>query len=872
MKEQLPEVPGYRIKSVLGSGSAGTVYLAVQRALDREVALKVLTGWVSEGSGRQRFRLEAQVLAGLSHPNLLRLYEYQDDTELPWISVEYLPGGSLRDRIRTPSGGGIAMPVPDAVRLARNLLSALEALHAAHLIHRDVKPANILYRANGEAVLADMGLVRQADSERTRLTRPIDLLGTAAYLAPEVQTGAELSAATDLYAAGVTLYEALTGRHPSNYTPIGPSTPVTRPIELRAELPPDLAELVTSMLDPDPIGRPASARDALARLGSKRQTSRKIPKAPSKPAPNPFPAEKPPPRGRGLAAVAGFVMVVLLGLFAGVALRTAARVPLTVEAHGTGARARVPVAAADLFLSVFDDQGRVQACVNGEPQGGGTRFAVEALRPGTNYHAQVFSRSTGGLTAADTPFRTPIQIRLLGVEDGPPPGLWLTVSPPADVRWAGASSAVRVGPDGKRLPLPAQADAKAARMLQLAFESGETVTVKVSGATATPVDGARLPLGVALPDLSGRVMRWDGATASDASNAESRSMLDWLVESRVSWAVVNGKKGAPNLAAEQSEELWKRGHIGTMHVIVPAGPPAQAEWIDRLGPLEEGRLQVAVNPVWLPDQLDEEKYAQTIRTLASWREFFLARPPGVPLQVPMPGSLLVNLGLSTAQVQAWQQAMPELTGIEAWGGDAPAWDLIWRTSMAPQLKAAGFHLDVRWVWYRASHDEKFGFDMPIERYSLARAFALTRARHPQSVGIADISELCTGAQNQMRRMRPACADLLWIGQRMAGLEFEREVGDAHSSPPRLLSGNGVTGLVFAGGRRRVQLLFPERPTTVRFEPSRPGVLRDQGGSVSRPLLTTAPVDVALSDSSASFEELAPVQGEAQSASPVELEH
>ena len=191
----------YSLQARVGSGGAATVWLADDDVLDRPVAVKVLSeALASDDSWLARFRREARLAASLTHPNLVSVYDFDASEERPYIVMAYMPGGSLWDRLQ------IGEP-SDPERLARDLLTALEAIHAAGIVHRDIKPGNVLFDAAGTACLTDFGVARPEDA--TSLTQTGQIPGTARFMAPELWAGEPADERTDLYSAGVVLREAI---------------------------------------------------------------------------------------------------------------------------------------------------------------------------------------------------------------------------------------------------------------------------------------------------------------------------------------------------------------------------------------------------------------------------------------------------------------------------------------------------------------------------------------------------------------------------------------------------------------------------------------------------------------------------------------
>lgn len=205
----------YVITGQIGRGGMATVYQAHHPALDRHVAIKVLWPSLAETPGfLERFRREARAASRLRHPNILTVYDFGSQDGITYMVTELLPGGSLADRLGRP------VPLTDAARVARAIGAALDVAHQAGLIHRDVKPSNILFTRDSEPVLADFGIARLLESEQN-LTVQGSLIGTPHYMAPEMAAGEDVVPASDLYGLGVVLYEMLTGGPPfPRHTPL----------------------------------------------------------------------------------------------------------------------------------------------------------------------------------------------------------------------------------------------------------------------------------------------------------------------------------------------------------------------------------------------------------------------------------------------------------------------------------------------------------------------------------------------------------------------------------------------------------------------------------------------------------------------------
>jgi serine/threonine-protein kinase len=213
----LPQVPGYEVEAVLGRGGMGVVYRARHLALKRTVALKMLATGHSHQGERARFRAEAEAVARLQHPNIVQIHEVGEADGRPFFALEYVAGGSLAERL-----AGQPLPPRDAARLVAALAEAMHLAHSRNLVHRDLKPGNVLLAGEADTPVGqcqpkvtDFGLVRQLDADSGQ-TFVGEVMGTPSYMAPEQALGKarEVGTAADTYALGAILYELLTGRPP----------------------------------------------------------------------------------------------------------------------------------------------------------------------------------------------------------------------------------------------------------------------------------------------------------------------------------------------------------------------------------------------------------------------------------------------------------------------------------------------------------------------------------------------------------------------------------------------------------------------------------------------------------------------------------
>ena len=202
------EIPGYKILRQLGRGGMATVYLAMQESVQREVALKVMSpSLLADPDFGERFLREARIAAKLHHRNVVGVHDVGRTGEYHYIAMEYLGGGPVLAKDGTPRSVGFAL------RVTREIATALNYAHAKGFVHRDVKPDNILLREDGSAALTDFGIARASDSA-THMTRTGTVIGTPHYMSPEQARGRPLDGRADLYSLGIVLYELLTGRVP----------------------------------------------------------------------------------------------------------------------------------------------------------------------------------------------------------------------------------------------------------------------------------------------------------------------------------------------------------------------------------------------------------------------------------------------------------------------------------------------------------------------------------------------------------------------------------------------------------------------------------------------------------------------------------
>src|SRR5919109_3329164 len=201
----------YRIKAEIGSGGMSTVYLALDQTLERQVAVKILHSEVSrDESALERFRREARTVAQLSHPHIVMVIDAGEDDGRPYIVFEHVKGETLKSKIKRTG----RLPISEAVAYAIEVGRALEAAHDHQLVHRDVKPQNVLIDEEGRAKVTDFGIARSLEIGTEQLTGAGRVVGTTDYVSPEQALGHEVTGQSDIYSLGIMLYEMLTGEVP----------------------------------------------------------------------------------------------------------------------------------------------------------------------------------------------------------------------------------------------------------------------------------------------------------------------------------------------------------------------------------------------------------------------------------------------------------------------------------------------------------------------------------------------------------------------------------------------------------------------------------------------------------------------------------
>jgi serine/threonine-protein kinase len=304
--DELKSLGRYQVRGVLGKGAMGLVYDGFDPKLNRRVAIKtILTGTLDEATARHyslRFKREVRAVARLNHPNIVQVYDFGNEGDLAYIVMEYIKGKELKDHFEAKE----RFDLKTIFRLMTELLDALECAHEAGVIHRDVKPANVMIDAGGHAKLTDFGVARftEPDGEQLEATRAGTIVGTPSYMSPEQIQGQALDRRTDIFSAGVLFYQLLTGQKPFEGTqwalakkiiqddPVWPSSLVQIPTAIDRVVARALAKATEQRYqtargfagslkrilegkppeDPDEVHPPASASPAPRTVGSEAET------------------------------------------------------------------------------------------------------------------------------------------------------------------------------------------------------------------------------------------------------------------------------------------------------------------------------------------------------------------------------------------------------------------------------------------------------------------------------------------------------------------------------------------------------------------------------------------------------------------------
>lgn len=260
----------YHILSRLGEGGMSTIYLGLDTRLQRYTAIKVIHAHLKDDPDNvARFKREARAVAALDHPNIVRLYRYGQVDDILYMAMQYIEGVDLRVVLRNYRQDGSLIPIADAVRITREICLALDYAHNRGVLHRDVKPSNIMLNREGTAILTDFGLALLPDVD-TQGTA----FGTPQYMAPEqAQSPTEVGPQSDLYAVGMVLYEMFTGevpfhevKNPMEMVALRATTPPPKPTTIQPEINPELEAVILNALALNPAERYQSGTELVAAL------------------------------------------------------------------------------------------------------------------------------------------------------------------------------------------------------------------------------------------------------------------------------------------------------------------------------------------------------------------------------------------------------------------------------------------------------------------------------------------------------------------------------------------------------------------------------------------------------------------------------
>jgi eukaryotic-like serine/threonine-protein kinase len=445
----------YRLESKLGSGGMSTVYLARDETLERWVAIKLLHREISDQPDQlERFRREARAVAQLSHPNVVAVIDAGEDGGFPFIVFEYVSGETLKQRIDRAGSLSLDEAAAYAIETGRGLAAA----HAHKLVHRDVKPQNVLIDPEGRAKVTDFGIARSLESDG--LTKTGRVLGTTDYVSPEQAMGHEVDARSDVYSLGVLLYEMLTGQPPFKAeTVVGVAMkhvndPMPDVQELRPDASAALARVVEKATQKDPRGRYPDMNAMLADLEAALEVE--VARSGTAGSSATSVLESVPQRRKILtsrrASIAGFLLVLLATAAALViAALTSGGGGSTPSGGGGGA----VVSGGNLAIesdSAFDPEGdnsenpeQVRLAIDGDPTG--TGWSTEHYQDGPTF--ETYGKSGVGLIlntgspvaarhitigSAATGWDTTIYGAASGPPGDAPPGHgWQTLSGPITV-------------------------------------------------------------------------------------------------------------------------------------------------------------------------------------------------------------------------------------------------------------------------------------------------------------------------------------------------------------------------------------------------------------------------------------------------------
>jgi eukaryotic-like serine/threonine-protein kinase len=474
----------YRLDDVVASGGAAIVWRAFDEHLARPVAVKLLhPHHAGDATVVERFQREARAAAGLSHPNVVCIYDTGREDGIVWLVMELVEGPSLRDVLlrREPL---------DAVvvgALGEQIARALAAAHAQGIVHRDIKPANVLIASDGTVKVTDFGIAKALSGTDSTLTNPGTVMGTAAYVAPEQLEGVDIDARADVYALGVVLYEALVGRPAfSGDTPAATaamrlSYELLPPRRARSDVPEELDEIVTRATRRDRSARYADGAafaDALTPLLVSRPSLLTARLLPGAAAVNVGPVDEPLDAATGAFARPGDVRRMLGSAVSGAALTAAVLLAVlfvrdtTPEVTDAG-RITWPVAEVRVFdptrPELTEDPDLARPAVDGDAQ--------TVWTPGAFSTADLDGSGGVGLLLDLGEVREVRGLTLRLVRGGPDVALYALDEEPA----------VRAGVDELGVPLSLQRGVRSVQRMEFSPVEARWWLVWVTGVTPTPV-------------------------------------------------------------------------------------------------------------------------------------------------------------------------------------------------------------------------------------------------------------------------------------------------------------------------------------------------------------------------------------------------
>lgn len=846
-------LPGYDLHAVLGQGAAGLVLRATQLSLQREVAVKVLLGCGGrDASSLERFRREARVASEVEHPHLIRLLDLDLEHDPPYLVIEFAAGGTLAARLEDQEAAGRkGLPQDTFEALARQLAEGLAALHRAGALHRDIKPANVLFDSEGAAKLGDLGLARAQDPEDDdRLTGTGAIVGTLGYIAPEGLRGEPATPASDVFSLGVTLFEALTGVHPTTWSPFAGDYTPQDPRDLRPDCPDRIATLLQRCMDADPDRRPEDGAALARALGRARPTQATA----LHPAIRAADLTDAPPgaatsgRGRGAA-----LAVLVAGVGAAATWWTGGEAaplpPRFLPAAGGGT---LVVAGADPGdrVVIRTLEGAIVSVFEPSPPGEAPaplQFPLQQLQPGARYRFQVLDGEVrpGAVARHEGTLEVPSELALLGATVDQ---LWVEARPPVALALGEVRSDPADGPVG--LSLPAVHPGRVTLTLDPGGEAPLEVVVELPGPRDARAPRAGLGLSASRPGTTSAALLESGAGVL---------------------AILRDAAGRPSLDPAQLEELIASGDRKVLFEVdfglAPEDPAALPELV------RSGAVRALIGPD--PDyiaaltKLTPELTRPVAARHATWRAHLAALVPDAPLLGPIfPLSPQVGafqhrnrIGLplllrnmeNIADVQLLPAAMSH-----------PSWALQVR-NFGHGLAALDRDAEIQRVWF-GDHEsplgeaaqqsvylasfETFGWSDPTW---CLRGLVFCRATLGRGVTLM--------FEDRLVERDP----LTWEGvrglyDRLDGLSYRGPVDPPEAHTPRVTGPDGHRALLFAAHGRRVSAFVrTSAGGAVTFRPQRTGVLRASVGGAARLVRAEDEVQFRLTKVPRTFEVLRPVQ-------------